>query len=203
MKNELSDDYDDFFNEIREFFKLNSSLFNKDFLFSPESGFNKDFNKLERKGFKVSYYFEKGMDQPDIKIEGDIDDKTLHEYLKTYKIELGPKFKKIMNSKSVIDSKELLLEPYDQNDTSSVIEPYTEINDFDDFAEIVVEVPGIDLADIIISFNKDGRKLTFSAQNKNRNYLKHIYLSFNSSIDDYILEVNNGLATLKIKKRNY
>ena len=203
MKNELSDDYDDFFNEIREFFKLNSSLFDKDFLFSPESVFNKDFNKLERKGFKVSYYFEKGMDQPDIKIEGDIDDKTLHEYLKTYKIELGPKFKKIMNSKSMIDSKELLLEPYDQNDTSSVIEPYTEINDFDDFAEIVVEVPGIDLADIIISFNKDGRKLTFSARNKNRNYLKHIYLPFNSSIDDYILEVNNGLATLKIKKRNY
>jgi len=143
------------------------------------------------------------MDQPDIKIEGDIDDKTLRKYLKTYKIDLGPKFKKIMNSKSVIDSKELLLEPYDQNDTSSVIEPYTEINDFDDFAEIVVEVPGIDIADIIISFNKDGRKLTFSAQNMNRNYLKHIYLPFNSSIDDYILEVNNGLATLKVKKRNY
>lgn len=194
---------DDVFDEIRKFFKFNSNLFDVDFFIFPESDKYLDFNKKNTSGFKISYHFESGMDEPEIKIEGDIDEKKLLEYLKKHSIESDSQFKKLfdLKSKGVIDAKELSLEPNKNLEKKHVIEPHTEINSFHDFTEIILEVPGIQKDNVILSFNNDERKVTFSARNKFRNYLKHIYLPLNTSMEDYSLEVNNGIATLKFQRQ--
>ena len=198
------DDYDDFFDELKKYFKFDSSLFDVEFFIFPESDFKKDLNDLNQKGYKVSYHFEKGMEKPDIKIEGDIDENKLREYLKKFNVDQDLRFNKIMksniNSKSVYDANELSLEPCDRNDPSCVVEPYTEINDFEDSTEIIIEIPGINQEDILVNFHAEGRKLTFSAQNEKRNYVKQIQLPFKSSMDHYTIEVNNGIAVLKVKR---
>ena len=198
------DNYDDIFDELKKYFKFDSSLFDVEFFIFPESGFKKDLNDLDQKGYKISYHFEKGMEKPDIKIEGDIDENKLREYLKKFNVDQDLRFNKIMksniNSKSVYDANELSLEPCDRNDPSCVVEPYTEINDFEDSTEIIIEIPGINQEDILVNFHDEGRKLTFSAQNEKRNYVKQIQLPFKSSMDHYTIEVNNGIAVLKVKR---
>lgn len=198
------DDYDDIFDEFKKYFKFDSSLFNVEFFLFPESGFKKDLNELDQKGYKVSYHFEKGMDKPDIKIEGDIDENKLREYLKKFNIDEIPHFNKIMKSnktsKRVYDANELSLKPCDRNDPSCIVEPYTEMNDFGNSTEIIIEIPGINQDDILVNIHDGGRKLTFSAQNEKRNYVKQIQLPFKSTMDNYSIEVNNGIAVLKVKK---
>ena len=198
------DDYDDIFDEIRKRFNFDSSLFDIEFFIFPESDFKKDLKDIDQKGYKISYHFEKGMDKPDIKIEGDIDENKLREYLKQFNIDQDPRFDKIMKtnktSKKVYDANELSLEPCDRNDPTCVVEPYTEIHDSNDSTEIIIEIPGIDQGDILINFHDEGRKLIFSAQNEKRNYVKHIQLPFKSSMDNYSIKVNNGIAVLKVKR---
>lgn len=199
------DDYDDIFDEIRKKFNFDSSLFDVEFFIFPESGFKKDLDDIDQKGYKVSYHFEKGMDKPDIKVEGDIDENKLREYMKNFNIENDPRLEKFFKksngtSKRIYDANELSLEPCDCNDPSYVLEPYTEINDFDDSTEIIIEIPGIDQEDILVNFHDEGRKLIFSAQNEKRNYVKQIQLPFKSSMDHYTIEVNNGIAILKVKR---
>lgn len=199
------DDYDDIFDELKKYLKYDSSLFDVEFFIFPESGFKKDLDDLDQKGFKVSYHFEKGMDKPDIKIEGDIDENKLREYMKKFDIKNDPRLEKFFmkpnkTSKRVYDANELSLEPCDRNDPSCVVEPYTEINDSEDSTEIIIEIPGINQEDILVNFHDEGRKLTFSAQNEKRNYVKQIHLPFKSSMDNYSIEVNNGIAILKVKR---
>ena len=198
------DDYDDIFDELKKLIKFDSSLFDVDFFLFPESDFTKNLNDIDQKGYKVSYHFETGMDKPDIKIEGDIDENKLREYLKEFSIDGLPHLNKIMKSNKpsnrVYDANQLSLEPCDRNDPSCVVEPYTEINDFEDSSEIIIEIPGISRDDILVNFHEEGQKLTFSAQNEKRNYVKQIQLPFKSSMDHYTLEVNNGIAILKVKR---
>ncbi len=198
------DDYDDFFDELRKLIKFDSSLFDVEFFLFPESDFNKNLNDLDQKGYKVSYHFETGMDKPDVKIEGDIDENKLREYFKKFNMDELPQMNKIMKSnntsKMVYDANELSLEPCDRNDPSCEIEPYTEISDFEDSSEIIIEIPGINQDEILVNFHDEGRKLTFSAQNEKRNYVKQIQLPFKSSMDHYTIEVNNGIAILKVKR---
>lgn len=203
----MSDDYDDIFDDIKKFFKFNSKFFNADFFFLPESDNDLGFDKKNTRAFKISYHYDSEMDEPEIKIEGDINEKKLREYLKSYNIEADSRFKNKFNSKQIgeIYDSELSLELGIHTDKSRVIEPYTEIteiNDFDNSYEIVVEVPGINKDDIILSLNEVERKITFSARNYLKHYLKHIYLPFNISMEDYNLEVNNGIATLKFRKNS-
>ena len=202
----MSDDYDEFLDDIKKFFKFNSKFFDADFFFIPESENDLDIEKKNTRGFKVSYHYESGMDEPEIKIEGDIDEKKLREYLKKHNIELDSRFKNRFNPKQIgeIDASELSLEPEPSIHTteSRVVEPYTEINDFDNSYEIIIEVPGINKDNINLNSNEVERKITFSARNYLKHYLKHIYLPFNISMENYNLEVNNGIATLKFRKNS-
>jgi HSP20 family protein len=199
----VSDDIDDIFDEIKKHFKFNSDIFDLDFFFFPESNLNNELNPESRKkAFKVSYHYESGMDKPDIKIEGDFDEKKLQEYLKKHNIEPDPRFDNLFKSQlnKDIDAGELTLEPMSTKKDSKVIEPYTEINDFDDFIEIILEVPGIEKDDISLGCNEKDKKLTISAQSQKRDYFKHISIPSNCLMDDYTLEVQNGIAILKFKK---
>jgi len=194
------DDYEDIIDQLKKYFNFNSKLFDMDFFIFPEFNKNLDPKKKSSKGFKISYHFEKGMEKPEIKIEGDIDEKELQNYLKNYSMEKNPKFKLLRSSipNNQIDATELSLEPYKEDKEQVKKEPCTEINDCKEFTEIILEVPGIQKEDVLLTLDETGNKITFSAQNNYRKYHKDLYLPFKTSLKNYNLEVNNGIAILTI-----
>ena len=199
----MSDDIDEFFEKIKEYFKSNADIFDVDFFIFPEPDKENERNPNKReKGFKVSYHYEEGMDKPDIKIEGNFDEKKLREFLKKRDIEPDPRLKKMFksSSKSALNAEELTLEPCRHEDPSCVIEPYMDVNDSSEFTEIILELPGIEKEDIILGINDIDKKLTLSAESPKRKYFKHIEIPSNCVMEDYTLELHNGIATLKFKK---
>lgn len=208
----LSNDFDDIIDKIKRFFNFKSDIFDVDVLVFPESteDLNLKFGDEHTEGFKVSYHFETGMEKPEIKVEGDFDERKLHEYLKQFNIDQNvpiqdyfPHVQKDTVDASIlsldnIQDEEFLLE----EDQFIVFEPDTEINDFDYFTEIILEVPGIKEEDIFVNFNEDGSRIMFFAQNENRTYQKDIHLPSKASENNYSLKVNNGLAILKVNYIN-
>lgn len=198
----MSDEFDDFIDKIKKFFKINSDMFDVDFLFIPDSENKLDLkpknNKI--KGFKVSYHFETGMEKPEIRIEGDIDESRIREYLKDVDLSEYPYMKRLLETRSVneIDASKLSLD-FSEHDLSR-LEPHTEVNNYKDYAEIVLDIPGMSEEDVFIEIIEGGTKLLFNAENNNRKYTKSIYLPFTSSIENYEIEVKNGLAVILVKK---
>ncbi len=194
------DDYEDIFDQFKKFFNFDSKLFDMDFYIFPEMGKHLDPKKKHSKGYKVSYHFETGMDKPEIKIEGDIDEKELNKYLKGINFRKDPRFKilKHPNRIELIDASKIALKPTEQEEESDNAEPITEINDFTDYTQIILEVPGIEKEDIKLNLNQEGNKINITAQSQIRKYLKEVRLPFKTSLKKYDLEVNNGIATLKI-----
>ena len=196
----MSEDIDDLFDKIKEYFKLNSNLFDMDFFIFPESDSNVE--NVDKKGFKISYHYDSKLDKPEISIEGDFDEKKLREYFKDHKIKPDKKFDKIFNSQqnSEIDAIELSLEPCEGEKKTCIIEPSTEVNDSEKFHEIILEAPGIEERDILLSFDDKKKNILLSTKNKIRNYQKYITVPFKPSLKEYSLEVNNGIVILRFKK---
>jgi len=208
--NDDYDDYEDFYADILEkfkkYFKINPDLSDVDFLFIPEpiKNFDMDSQDPNIKGFKVSYHFEPGMDKPEIRIEGDIDQKKMLEYLKGIKMQQNPRFKlmrKDQNQGKEIDASMFSLAPCNEEEENCSLEPYSEILYLEDGVEIILEVPGVEKGHLILSLSNDGRKLKINAKNQIRNIEKEIKLPFKSSLDGHIMNINNGIASIIIKKK--
>ena len=208
--NDDYDDYEDFYADIlkkfKKYFKINPDLSDVDFLFIPEpiKNFDMDSQDPNIKGFKVSYHFEPGMDKPEIRIEGDIDQKKMLEYLKGIKMQQNPRFKlmrKDQNQGKEIDASMFSLAPCNEEEENCSLEPYSEILYLEDGVEIILEVPGVEKGHLILSLSNDGRKLKINAKNQIRNIEKEIKLPFKSSLDGHIMNINNGIASIIIKKK--
>jgi len=202
----LEDEFDDFIDKIKKHFKLDSDMFEIDFLFLPESEIKRERipDNKNVKGFKISYHFESGMEKPEIKIEGNVDSKKVWEYLKDADLSNLPNVKELYESQSTkeINANTLYLESYEQVDEEGEmlsLEPYTEVYNNEGYTEILVEIPGIDQEDVEIKFKDYGKKLVFRAINENRNYMATVNLPFQSSEENYELEVKNGVAILKLR----
>ncbi|MFX1390984.1 MAG: hypothetical protein ACFE9Z_13045, partial [Promethearchaeota archaeon] len=198
------DEFDDFIDEIKKKFKINSDTFDIDFLFLPESesGLNLKPKEDKVKGFKISYHFESGMEKPEIKVKGNIDKNHIRDYLKNIDESKYPYLKKFFDSKSVneLDAKNLSLDIPDRNLNLSILEPQAEINDYKDHIEIVFEIPGMIEEDVAIEFKEGGSTIYFIAENENRMYEKSLILPFKANFENYDLKVKNGLAIVNIKK---
>ena len=88
---------------------------------------------------------------------------------------------------------------YDEKDLS-IKEPHTEINDYEDKIEIVLDIPGINEEDVKIDISEGGTELMFNAENNNRRYMKKFFLPFKDLTKDYEIEVKNGLAIILVKR---
>ncbi|MFX0031787.1 MAG: Hsp20/alpha crystallin family protein [Candidatus Hodarchaeota archaeon] len=192
------DEYDDFFEIIKKYLGINTDMFDVDFLFLPEIG--SDPQSKEGAGFKVTYHFEAGMDRPEVRIEGDFDEKKLQDYFERINYSNYPNFKVISQkiNKKEIDVKELQLDSVDNK--SKAIEPFTEIIECTDHIKIIIEAPGVDKSQLLLSLSEDGRSLRINAKSQFRKFLKTIHLPFKCSLDNYNLEIKNGIITLKLNK---
>ncbi len=200
----IKDEFDDFIDEIKRYFKLDSDKFDVDFLFIPDSENKSKLKPDDKKvkGIKISYHFETGMEKPEIRIEGNIDEKKIQEYFEGIDISKYPSIKKLLESRNIeeIDVSELSLESSEYDKDLNIIEPHTEINDYNEYTEIVLEIPGINEEEIMIDICDEGNKLIFKAENENRKYIKNVNLPLITSTKDYNVEVKNGLAIILIKK---
>ena len=203
----MSDDFDDFIDRIKKYFKLDSDMFDVDFLFVPESDIDlaKKPNDEKVKGFKISYHYESGMDKPEIKVKGNLDDKNIREHLRNVDLSKIPKLKDLYNSpsKKEIDASKLSLETSLKNEAdvgTYVLEPYAEICDNEGFSEILIEIPGMGTDNVNIRFEDKGRKLIFTAENEKRRFMKSVQLPFKTSETECEIEVNNGIAIIKVSE---
>jgi HSP20 family molecular chaperone IbpA len=200
----VSDEFDDIIDAIKKYFKIDSEMFNVDFLFIPESknNLNLDSQNNMEKGFKISYHFEIGMKKPEFKFEGNVDDKKIRDLLKNLDLSKYPTLEKRFenSSQKEIDVKQLSLDLPEQEQVLTVLEPPTEINDYKEYYEIILDIPGINGEDIMINIIEKGTKLIFNAENSIRKYKKIVSLPFKTSTNNYEIEVKNGLAIITVKK---
>jgi len=206
VSDEYDDDYNDFLERIKEYLNLDQGAFDVDFLFLPEPNFgpktNRNNNKF--KGFKVTYHFESGMDKPEIKVEGNFDEKKLQNYFKKINLSKNSQLKRLNPSRDrqAIDVSTLSLHPnYERGDILTK-DPYFENFFNKDSAEIIIEAPGIEKGHILLSLTEDGRTLRISIEINFINIEREILLPFESTMDDHVLEFNNGIITIIMHKKN-
>lgn len=198
---------EDLFDKIKKLFNLKSDQFDMDMFFLPEKFQDEsEINDENRKkGFKISYHFEDGMDKPEIKYGGKVDPNRIKELMERAgkgnikKIDPSKFFGKSQQD-PIFDARELTLEEkpsYRDKKSFNVQEPYSEINDNEeDSCEILIEVPGISKDDVVLTISEHGRQLSFSAYNDDRRYFKVFELPFESDLDHCHFKVNNGILTL-------
>ena len=206
MSDEYDDDYNEFLERIKKYLNLNQGAFDVDFLFLPESNFNPETNrnKEDFKAFKVTYHFESGMDKPEIRVEGNFDEKKLQEYFKKFNISNNSQFKRLRPSRErqAVDVGALSLQPNYKHEEILTQEPYYEKIFHENSAEIIIEAPGIEKGHILLSLSEDGRTLKISTEINFNNVEREVVLPFESTMDDHILDVNNGIITILMLKKN-
>lgn len=220
MFDDDKDDYKSFIERLKKYLNVDSDIFDAEFYIFPSTELGEKFglDPEDDKGFKISYHFEKGMDKPDIKIHGNVDEDKVKDYIKKFNyMKNNPKFREYVKkararqmqnqrkTKKAIDAKELSLkspeEESQEEDTLKVREPITEIHNFDDKFELILEVPGIRENDVFISLNDEEKTLTFSAENKNKRYHKKINLPCEASLLNDSLSVKNGILSFECRKK--
>ncbi|MHA2288629.1 MAG: hypothetical protein ACXABG_07570 [Promethearchaeota archaeon] len=205
MSDEFDDDYNEFLERIKKFLNIDSDAFDVDFLFLPEPNFDQNLNRKEEgmKGFKVTYHFESGMDKPEIRVEGNFDEKKLKEYFKRFNLSDLSQLKHLgqPRKKQAIDVGTLSLQPNTEYEKSAAKEPYYEINLFEDYADIIIEAPGVEKGHLILSLSEDGKTLKVMIEINFINFEKEIRLPFESSMDNHVLEVNNGIVSIIMNKK--
>jgi len=206
VSDEYDDDYNDFLERIKEYLNLDQGAFDVDFLFLPEPNFGPMTNRNDDKfkGFKVTYHFESGMDKPEIKVEGNFDEKKLQNYFKKINLSKNSQLKRLNPSRDrqAIDVSTLSLHPnYERGDILTK-DPYFENFFNKDSAEIIIEAPGIEKGHILLSLTEDGRTLRISIEINFINIEREILLPFESTMDDHVLEFNNGIITIIMHKKN-
>ncbi len=206
VSDEYDDEYNDFFERIKEYLNLDQGAFDVDFLFLPEPNFGPKpiRNDDKFKGFKVTYHFESGMEKPEIKVEGNFDEKKLQEYIKRINLSKNSQLKRLnpTRDRQAVDVGTLSLHPNYEKGDSLEKDPYFEINLHENSADIIIEAPGIEKGHILLSLTEDERTLRVSIEINFNNIEREIQLPFESTMDDHILEVNNGIVTIIMRKKN-
>ena len=206
MSDEFDDDYNEFLERIKKYLNLDQGTFDVDFLFLPEPNFGPKPNRNDDKikGFKVTYHYESGMEKPEIKVEGNFDEKKLQEYFKTFDPSKHPQIKRLnpLRDRHAIDVSTLSLQPNFEREDSITKDQYFEKIFHKDSAEIIIETPGIEKGHILLSLSEDGRTLKVSIEINFINNEREVLLPFESTMDEHILEVNNGIVTIIMRKKN-
>jgi len=208
MNDDIFDEnYKRFIKRFRNLFEGFSDFFDKDFGFKdfsefPNIDFNNDLNFKDNntKSYSISYNYQTGMDKPEIRVQGDVDDEILSKFLKGIPkfITERPTIKKLSLTP---EKKEEIRELKTGEKIKEGIEPYTEITDFEDQIEICLELPGVEKEDLKLNFDEKGEELTVEAKRDGRKFYKEIKLPIKLDIKDYTLELKNGIACLKFKSK--
>lgn len=164
----------DYFNDMDTIFEdlIDESIFDGDF---------DEWKNTKGKGYSILYLYETGMKEPEIIVKGEIDEKTVKEFLKQTENTFGPsvpKFKDKIRNLLTFKKKNAGKEE--------------EIKE----KEYSLELPGFAKDDLKVELKEDTAILT--AKKESRAYEDEIYLPFKAK--RYKVTADNGLFTIKFYK---
>ena len=192
----FGEDLRDFKKKLKDFFSNISGFMSKD-LSPDELGLDED----DAKSYSISYKYETGMNEPEFRIEGDIDVDSFSKFLR----KLPEFYTERPERKEIELTPELKMEDTEakiEENSKISVEPYADITEFREFVEVCVELPGVSRENIEIRFDSSGNELTIEANREDKNFYKEIMLPNGIDINDYKLDLKNGIACIKIKMQN-
>jgi HSP20 family molecular chaperone IbpA len=96
----------------------------------------------------------------------------------------------------------LTLHPRQEEFVIEKKDPYYELNLTAKGAEIVMEVPGVEKGHVILSLGENGKNLKLIIHNNLKEFEKIIKLPFEFTLENHNLEINNGIISIQIRKKN-
>ena len=199
-------DFKDLLDRITRMVKMRNAPIDLDFFVFPQrsEGVVPPHPDDASKGYKISIHYEPEMEEPDVKIERGYDEDEIKEHLGKDAIDLSKLLEKLPKKKPqnhVLDAEDLSLQPQEQAiPEPKVKKPHAEVHEKAHSLEIIAEMPGIQLDDIILSFEERGKKLVMSGKTKHRYYIRGFDLPFQSCVDETKLRVKNGIVCLTIRE---
>jgi HSP20 family molecular chaperone IbpA len=200
-------EFDDIFDEFRKMmrnpfkgffsdpFETEDSFFGEINL--PENNEKDSRNPTEKKNTKphtksysISYKFGTGMKEPEIHVNGDIDEEDLKNFMAQIPNGFGfPGVENIVAGgvPAAIGA------PEKKADDEGYLEPFTDLQTTKDGAQAVFEMPGIGAPDIQIKI--DGKVAIITASNGHSKYRKELMLDFKIKSEP-IIHANNGIITI-------
>jgi len=182
FKNDWNDDMEDIFNEFK----------------SIKTG--KEKNDKKSKSYSISYRYGTGMKEPEIKVEGDVDDATLNRFLEGVQRRFNTSTlqgKKVNLLKPHIEKQQEQTEDSEEEIEAEAVIPFTDIHKTDNGSKITLEMPGISVDQVKVTIKEKG--IDVHAEHSDKKYHKHVNLSFKPQNNPKI-SANNGIITIEIEK---
>jgi HSP20 family molecular chaperone IbpA len=188
---------DDIFDQMRKIMQNPFSGFFNDSFFEEQTNIQEELEKAiktepgkdkKSKSYSISYKFGTGMKEPEIHVQGDIDQDTVNQFLKGLpksSKEFGLDFG---NAPQLTTAK---INP-------DATEPYTEIQETPEGLSIYMEMPGIGQKDIKTKWEKD--TLIITGDREHTIYEKVIPVAFKAK-KDVKIHANNGIITIEVQKK--
>ena len=182
-----------FESQFKGIFPQNSEEFDPEDLTEPSDQSNQNHkDNPQSKSYSISYRFGTDMDKPEIKVNGDIDEESIRNMLSNF----GP-FSGMIGFKTpaIIEPEK----PKTKKPTPGLDheEPFTDILENDQGADVVLEMAGVVTEDIRIQH--EDQKIIITAATPYKKYRAEIKLGFKPLPDPKILS-NNGIITIEFRK---
>ncbi len=176
----FDEDFDDMFKDFDETFEIRA----------PKTRFkNKDGKS---KSYSISYKYQTGMKEPEIRVEGDATEKDLDRFLSGIQKRFGSHMIGLSDKKPVT-----LGLGSGEEDSDGYKTPFMDIVDEDKYVELVLEMPGISKDDLKIE--TEGKIVHITAEHDNVKYKRDVTLNFKPKNQVKARE-NHGIITLHIDK---
>ena len=176
----FNDEFDDMFKDFDETFEIRA----------PKTRFkNKDGKS---KSYSISYKYQTGMKEPEIRVSGDATEKDVDRFLSGIQKRFGS------HLLDLSDKKPLTLGlGSGKDDTDGYQTAMMDIVDEKDHVELVLEMPGIGKDDLKIE--TEGKIVHITGENGEIKYKRDVQLDFKPKGEIKARE-NHGIITLNIKK---
>ena len=176
----FDDEFDDMFKDFDETFEIRA----------PKTKFRKkDGNN---KSYSISYKYQTGMDEPEIRVEGDATEKEVDRFLSGIQKRFGSHMIGLSDKKPV-----MLGLGSENNNLDGYKTPLCDVVEEEDHIEIVLEMPGIGENELKVE--TDGNTIHITGESGNIKYKRDVKLEFKPK-GKINARTKNGLITLTIKK---
>lgn len=143
----------------------------------------------KNKNYSLSYKYETGMEEPQITIEGDVDDDTINKFVKSIENKFDGPIKPLIGKKTkYIGTSKKKEDKETKKDTKSEIKEKS----------YTLEMPGIAKENITTKIN--GKILTVEGKKDKLHYTKRFILPFEPA-EKIEISADNGLISLNVNRK--
>jgi HSP20 family protein len=175
----FDDDFDEMFKDLDETLEIRA----------PKKRMNKDGKS---KSYSISYKYQTGMKEPEIRVKGDATEKDVDRFLNGIQKRFGSHLLDLSDKKPLT----IGLGSGEEN-THGYKTPLMDIVDEKDYVELVLEMPGISKDDLKVE--TEGKVIHITAEHEDVKYKRDVTLDFKPK-NKVVARENHGIITLHIDK---